>query len=258
VSSLQVLQSSFQDFVVKGDGRILNSIAGPDDKFRRTRADIYFNAYRSRLAEVLGKDFEILKAFVGDELFAEIASRYIDAHPSTFRNVRWFGQSLPAFLSETATFSHHQVLSELASFEWALGLAFDAADESVVTFETLAVLPATSWAGLRLRPHPSLHLLECSTNAVAIWQALSDKRECPTSRMTDAPRSWAIWRRYLTSYFLSLEPDAGWALRAMQSGASFPEICEGLCAWWPELQAAERAAALLREWVDQGWIAGTA
>ena len=39
----------------------------------------------------------ILKAYIGDEIFDAIARDYIDAHPSVFRNVRWFGGHLADF-----------------------------------------------------------------------------------------------------------------------------------------------------------------
>jgi len=49
--------------------------------------------------------------------------------------------------------------------------------------------------------------------------------------------------------------DEAWALDAMMKHLSFGEICAGLCQWLAEDQAAPRAAALLRGWVDEGWIA---
>jgi len=46
------------------------------------------------LIEVLGNDYEVLHAYLGDGLFDTLAGDYIAAHPSTFRNVRWFGGKL--------------------------------------------------------------------------------------------------------------------------------------------------------------------
>ena len=59
----------------------------------------------------------------------------------------------------------------------------------------------------------------------------------------------------LISSFRSLEADEAWALEAMMNHLSFGEICAGLCHWLAEAHAAPRAAALLRGWVDEGWIA---
>ena len=69
MSPLNVSQSRFQAYVLARDGAIVREVAGADDAFRRARLDIYYDAYRLRLAEALATDYEILKAYIGDEIF---------------------------------------------------------------------------------------------------------------------------------------------------------------------------------------------
>lgn len=255
MSALTGTQARFQAYVLGGDGAIVADIAGTDDAFRRARLDIYYNAYRLRLAEALATDYAILKSYAGDEIFDAIVRDYIDAHPSAFRNVRWFGEQLAGFLRDGPRYAGQPILADLARFEWTLGLAFDAADTATLRFEDVAAVPAEAWAGLRFAPHPALHVIELRTNAVAVWNEIknADRRIAPES--LPQPLRWAIWRRELSPYFRSLEADEAWALDALRNHLGFGEICAGLCQWLPEEQAAPRAAALLRGWVDEGWIA---
>jgi len=141
MSALTGTQARFQAYVLAGDGAIVTDIAGADDAFRRTRLDIYYNAYRLRLAEALATDYEILKAYIGDEVFDAIVGDYIDAHPSVFRNVRWFGGHLADFLRGGPRYAGQPILADLARFEWTLGLAFDAADTAALRCEDVSAVP---------------------------------------------------------------------------------------------------------------------
>ena len=255
MSPLSATQARFQSFVLAGDGAVVTEIAGADDAFRRSRLDIYYNAYRLRLAEALATDYQVLHAYVGDELFDAIVQDYIEAHPSEFRNVRWFGGHVAAFLRQAPRYMEQPILADLARFEWTLGLAFDAADTAALRFEDIAAVPPDAWAGLRLSPHPALHIVDLRTNAVAVWNELKNADRGIAPETLREPLRWAIWRKQLSPYFRSLEADEAWALDAMMDHLSFGEICAGLCQWLPEERAAPRAAALLRGWVDEGWIA---
>ena len=255
MTPLTVTQAHFQAYVLARNGAIVPEVVGDDDAFRRARLDIYYDAYRLRLAEALATDYEILKAYIGDELFDAIVGDYIQTYPSVFRNVRWFGGRMAEFLRETPPYARQPILADLARFEWTLGLAFDAADTAALRFEDVAAVPPVAWTGLRLTPHPALHIVELRTNAVAVWNELKNADRGIAPETLPEPLRWIIWRKQLSPYFRSLEADEAWALDAMMKHLSFGEICAGLCQWLAEDRAAPRAAALLRGWVDEGWIA---
>ena len=251
---LAATEAHFQANVLAGDPAIDGEIDGDSEEFRNTRLGIYRDAYRLRLIEVLGTDYEVLKKYLGDELFEAAAGDYIAAHPSTFRNVRWFGGWLAEFLRATPRYAAHPVFAELAQFEWTLGLAFDSPDEDAVRFEEVAAVPPAAWSELRFSPHAALHVIALRTNAVAIWKEIDDKDRFEVE-ISAEPVTWAIWRKQPSPFFRSLADDEAWALKAMLARASFGEICAGLCEWVAEEEAAARAASLLRGWVEEGWIA---
>jgi hypothetical protein len=252
---LAATEAHFQDNVLTGNPAINGEIEGDSEEFRNTRLAIYRDAYRLRLIEVLGTDYEVLHAYLGDELFNALAGDYIAVHPSTFRNVRWFGGKLAEFLGTMPRYAEHPELAELAQFEWTLGQAFDSPDEDAVRFEEVAAVPPEAWADLRFRPHPSLRRMRLRTNAVTIWKEIDNEGSSFEPETLPEPVNWAIWRKQHSPFFRSLENDEAWALTAMLSQASFGEICAGLCEWVAEEEAAARAAGMLRGWVEEGWIA---
>ncbi|MBC8007143.1 MAG: putative DNA-binding domain-containing protein [Prolixibacteraceae bacterium] len=255
MKQLAEIEAHFQSNVLTGDRAIDAQVEGDSEAFREARLAIYRDAYRLRLIEVLGTDYEVLHAYLGDELFNALADAYVTKHPSIFRNVRWFGGKLAEFLVATPRYAEHPELAELAQFEWSLGRAFDSPDEYAVRFEEVAAVPAEAWADLGFRPHPSLQIAELRTNAVAIWKELGKGGNSPAPQTFPEPVAWVIWRKHHSPFFRSLESDEAWALKAMLAHASFGEICTGLCEWVDEDAAAARAAGMLRGWVEEGWIA---
>ena len=117
---LSEIQSEFQRHVLSEHPAIEAHIAGTANHAGDRRLAVYCDAYRARLSEALATDYEVLHTCVGDEDFDTMCRAYIDAHPSTYYSLRWFGQNFPAFLRSRYT----ENLGELADFEWSLVAAF--------------------------------------------------------------------------------------------------------------------------------------
>jgi hypothetical protein len=225
---------------------LLELIAG-DPKQAAQRAGIYHTAYRLRLDEVLANDYPVL-ATVAGEAFAAIAERYRRAHPSRHPSARWYGRHLSAMLGDSA-------LGDLASLEWALGEAFDAADADPVVLEDLAGLPADAWAGLGFAFHPSLRLLSLKADLAPVLAAESPQQHDPIERRPEAA-DWLVWRHRRQAHWRVLTADEAASLRSARVGASFEALCEQLCEWHPPEHVAQRAAGLLKRWIVDGLVAG--
>ncbi len=256
MSRLASLQAAFQRYVLHGTSEVAERIEpGPRDN-RAQRLSIYHNAYRLRLTEALGSDFEALAALMGPDAFKQATWAYVEATHSSFRNIRWYGGGFTEFLQSNPPWSEQPWLADLARFEWALTLAFDAADEAHLSFGDFASLPADAWRSLVFQLHPSTQLVALRANAPAMRKAVDAQTPLPAIEMTETPASWLIWRKALAPHFRSLlEPEA-WALQAAANAASFPAICEGLCEWIAPEEAAGAAAGFLRTWVDDQLISG--
>ena len=172
MTSLSQLQARFQAGILSGDDAALNDINDSSNEDRSTLFGVYRNAYGLRLAEILGRDYELTHAYLGDDNFSDIAQAYIAAHPSDRRNARWFGRYLPDFLRSTTPYSANREVAELAALEKALADAFDGPDATPVSIDELAGIPPDEWADLVFTPHPTARRLRFKTNAVDIWMAL--------------------------------------------------------------------------------------
>ncbi|MDH5614208.1 MAG: DNA-binding domain-containing protein, partial [Gammaproteobacteria bacterium] len=98
---LAELQNDFQhalfDTECKGVDWISESARGLS---ARDRLDIYYNAYRIRLIDVLLDTFAHTAIYLGDDWFNQLAGDYVQTHPSIHKNIGLYGKDFPCFLAE--------------------------------------------------------------------------------------------------------------------------------------------------------------
>lgn len=250
MSRLAGLQEGFQAYLLdeEGGAGFRASIVDDDRVGAERRLRIYHDAYRLRLVEALGQAYPNLAKLLGQDLFERLARSFIAAHPSEFRNLRWYGGELPGHLARELP--EHPIAAELATFEWALAAAFDAPDVATLSLADLAGLPAEQWGGLRFGLHPSVRILPLALNTVPVWKALDEEHAPPA--VEHAPATWLIWRKGLDPHFRSLDDDEARLLELARQGAAFADLCEAVD---PEQAQAELAAQYLDTWLADGLIA---
>jgi putative DNA-binding protein len=253
VPRLAELQRRFQRHLLTGDGAIASAVVDSERVPVATRLKVYADAYRLRLIEALGNNYPRLEQFLGKPAFAQLANEYIDRHPSGYRSVRWFGHRLPELLAKTR--AQEPWLHDLAAFEWAIAGAFDSADSAVVTVDALGHVSADLWSGLRFELHPSVQRVIVSSNAPALFKALSAEETPADPIVLEKPQTWLVWREDFTSQYRSLTAGESAALDAVVSGATFGEICAILCDWHDEDQVPLVAAGMLKSWIADKLIA---
>jgi hypothetical protein len=248
---LTQLQADFQAYLmddVKGAAfkhRIIN-----DKKVGvKKRLGIYYDAYRLRIIEALANVYPNLKKLLGDDLFDSTARSYINMYPSTYRNMRWVGDKMAEHLQ--ATLRQHPIAGELATFEWALGLAFDAEDVPILTLQDLAIIPPQDWGNLRFKFQPAVQLLSPTYNVLRVWQALNIDEIPPKAKQIKEP--YLVWRKELNSHYRSLEPAEYAAIQQMMAGASFGDLCETLLEVKGD-EATNTAAQYLAGWLNEGLL----
>jgi len=253
MTSLARLQRSFQRHVLAGGAHFESEIAGNARLSAKRRLAIYFGAYRARLVEALGTDYPGLQALAGNNRFEQLARQYISAHPSSYRNLRWYGGEFPAFLVKSAPLRRAPALAEMAAFEQQLGLAFDAADAAPVTVEDIARIPLHEWPQIRFTPHPSVRRLTLHYNVPAVHAAALEGKPLSPLRRARHAVPWLIWRQELVTRYRSLAQDEAPAVDALLRGATFGEIC---AQFTDSSEPGLRAAALLKGWLRESLICG--
>jgi Putative DNA-binding domain len=252
MKQLAQLQSDFQAYLLdstKG-AAFIKQIVNDKKVGVKTRLGIYADAYRLRIIEALSNSYPILKALLGDDLFEKAASSYIDKFPSTYRNMRWVGDQMSEHLQ--VSFPQYPIAAEMATFEWALGLAFDADDAPILTLQNLAEIPPENWADLRFKFHPAMQLFMFKFNVLRVWQALNAEEAPPKVAQINEP--CVVWRKNLNSHYRSLDVAELAAIQAVISGTSFGELCEKLQENASEEVATMQAAQYLSGWIEANCI----
>lgn len=248
------MQRAFQRHVcLPGTGMEGAVLATPRANAAR-RLGVYADAYRARLIEALGNDFPALQGLLGMDGFDRMAREFIAAHPSRQPNLRWYGGELARFLSRTPRWRRRPLLSELAQFEWALGLAFDALEAPPATADEFGRVRPADWPAMRLRLDPSVQLLSLRSGAPLVWRAVTagDRRVRPTMRCR--PVGWLVWRKDYEPHYRVLAPEEAWALGAAARGRDFASLTAGLRRFVGAAHAAQTAAQLLRNWLAEGLL----
>lgn len=208
---------------------------------RELRLDIYHHAYRARLQEALGSVFERTWAYVGDDDFAVACTRYIETHPSIWRNLRDYGADFPAALRESMP--DDPEVAELAAMDWNLHCAFDAPNVALLDHAALAALNDDDWVSARFVFHPSVSIAVFEWNVLEVWHALDQEKTPPPASRLARPTGHLFWRRELASRFRSLADAEYAALRDLAAGTPFATVCER--------STPEQAGAWLRDWIHE-------
>ena len=256
VPALEELQHAFKNYLMHRDVAIANHIVSSKDLTNDLRLAIYSNAYSARLIEALEQDFEVLLVLLGDEDFAELASRYIDTYPSRFFSLRWFGQYMAQFIGNTTPYNEYPFLQEMAEFEWSFIEAFDSEDIGAVSEADAASIPADSWPDLIIQLHPSLRFMDYQWNVLPVWNAIKNEQPVPEFTRLDRKSCYIVWRHGLKTHFRSVEPVEAELIRQARMGRNFSQLCEQLLKLDPEnSNVAMQAAIVLKTWISQGLVA---
>jgi hypothetical protein len=254
MSHLANLQAEFQAYLmddVKGAG-FIKSIVDDKKVGAKTRLGIYFDAYRLRIIEALATAYPQLKALLGDVLFNKVAREYIDAYPSTYLNLRWYGSQMREHLQETLV--QHPIAAEMADFEWTLSLAFDAEDVPGLSLQDLATIPPESWSALSFEFQPAIKTIQTSWNTIFVWQALEAEEKPPKPTKESQTQTWLIWRKDFNSQFRLITEMEVIALNMAMMGATFGDVCASFEAEMDEQAAMTTAAQYLATWLQEGMI----
>lgn len=216
------------------------------------RPEIYGVAYKARLTEALKTNFPALHRVLGDDAFRELAHRFIDESPSEYRSIRWFGRELAMFAQGDESLLPHSALLDLLKMDWALGLAFDAADAMPVCEADLHRIAASEWAALTFAFHPSASLLKLTWAIEPIWRAVTNDENADTPEPMADTHYLLVWRSELEAKWRIVDEAEALALNMLGSGMNFGELCDHLAAAGDEAKAVVAAAQYLKGWVLDG------
>ncbi len=217
------------------------------------RLDIYANMYFFRVLDVLKEDYPATRALLGDVAFHNLVTDYLLAHPPEHFSIREAGRHLPELLEHHGARATHPCAADLARFERALNDAFDAADAPALSAEALAAVPPEAWPALRFALHPSVRVLRCGWPVHTVRAAVD--RGAPAADPEPEATPLCVWRQDLAVFHCALDATELTALAAVETAASFGQVCAAAGEASPVADAPQRVAQALARWLANGWIA---
>ena len=214
----------------------------------RERLDIYHNAYRIRLIDVLLDTFEHTAIYLGDDWFNQLAADYVQSHHSTYKNIGLYGREFPQFLAERLP--QDKEVSELALMDWKLRRAFDGADSAVMTHDDLQHLVREESTSIRLQPVPTLTICTQYFNTLDIWHAINQDQPPPVVEQLLQPIDILIWRKGHSPHFRSLAKIETAAIACICSGEALEAIGAVLEKDFPDVDVATEFGLMLHRWLD--------
>jgi len=219
------------------------------------RLEIYAGMYFYRIRDCLKDDFPTVCAVIGEVPFHNLITDYLLMHPPSHFSLRHAGQHLPAFVATHEIRQQRPDLADLTALEWAIVEVFDAVDAEPVEASTLADVPSEGWGDLRFELIPATRLLHLGWPVHQVWQQV--QREEALSAPDATPTTLCVWRHDLRVFHRAVDDTEMQALRAIQRGASFAEVCITIADDIGESESATQGAQLLARWVEDGLLIRT-
>src|SRR5262245_2905868 len=123
------------------------------------RLEIYNRQYWFRVLDCLWGDYPGLRAIVGERKFVKLIAAYLARCPSDSYTLRDLGNRLERFLREEPQWAapREELAIDMARFEWAQVLAFDAPSKAPISPDDILDTPLSK---LRLALQRYLSLLD--------------------------------------------------------------------------------------------------
>ncbi|MCW5731401.1 MAG: putative DNA-binding domain-containing protein [Alphaproteobacteria bacterium] len=195
------------------------------------RLQIHRNHLFHSLTQALMQTFATVERLVGERFFAGLARAYIAEQPPRSPCLFEYGEGFADLIARHPACAALPYLADVARFDFAVNLAWNAPDRPAIGLDGLARLDAESLAGARLALTPSLSLLHSDYPLAAIWRANHRPRGEEEGVDLDAGGGrFMIWR---------LEGEAAWRELAPADFAFLQSLADGHCLG----EAAEAAGA---------------
>jgi len=218
------------------------------------RVGVYQGMYLLRMVEALEADYTAVAHFLGDNAFAELVTRYVQAHPSRSYTLNRLGDEFPNFIRDSRALRRRGFLTDLAWLERAVTEVFDAPETPPVTAEAIAAVREDEWPDVVLEPIAALRALSFAYPVNAYLQSVKDDNH-DHPPVTRNPTRVVVWRKKYEVWRLDLS-DKPFAL--LQSLSKGQPLGRAVARAAEDLRGVggEPIYRWLRDWVAEGMFKG--
>ena len=210
---------------------------------------VYQNNYRAQLAACLEASFPQTRAWIGDAAFHDAVVAHVARVSPSSWTLDAYPRDVPATLA--LLYPDDAEVVELAALELALDEVFVGPDASPVAADALGAL---DWDRARLTFVPTLDLLPLTTNAPAIWSALTANDVPPAVAALPEAGALLVWRHELTSRFRAIDALEQQAILLIRSGMRFAQLCAAMVDLRGEDDGIRLAGEYLGQWLGEGLL----
>ncbi len=264
---LEALQAWFQTVIthpasvedgVRDAGIDAERVVRPGARISPVEAlEVYHHAYRARLVECLADDYPALQHALGEEAFADLAARYIVAHPSRSPNLNAYGRHMEAFCRALED-PRAALLGDLARLEWALVEILHAEDAPALAAKELEAAPPSAWGSARLLPSHTFRLCRFDYPVNAFFQSFKDGHDPVLPG--PAPLALAVYREGFRLWRMELTPAMADLLEELARGETLGAALGHMEARLTDpdelAEAARNVMAWFQAWVRSGFFRG--
>lgn len=212
---------------------------------------VYQNNYRAQLVACLEESFAQTRAWIGGEAFHEAVVAHIERIPPSSWTLDAYPRDFPATLA--MLYPDDPEIAELAWIDCALSEAFVGPDHATLGIDAIATI---DWDRAILDFTPTLDIAQATTNAAAIWSALSAGEVSPPAHDLSELSATMVWRSDQISCFRSLDQDEYRALVLARSGTPFAPLCQALVDVHGDEAGVTLAGSYLGRWLNEGLVRG--
>ena len=243
--NLLSIQKGFRDHILAGADASLSSVklAGMQG------LAVYRHAYRAQLMACLRDTYEKTWSWLGDAAFDACARAYVETAPPSTWTLNEYGSGFSDALKQS--YPEDPEVSELAWLDWTLRRAFDGPNGTPITSAELA---SVNWNNAVRYFLPTLTVGTVTSNAPAMWSALSEGAMPPPAERLPLVGAVRVWRANLSPKFRSIEDFERRALLLALAGTKFADLCALLVENDDLDVAAQRVGSLLASWIQDQLI----
>lgn len=204
---------------------------------------IYRNTALAGTADALAANYPVVRALLGDEMFAAVAVDFALAHPPANPVLAQYGAPFAGWIEAQAWTAELPYLSDVARVERLHGEALFAADAPSLDPGAFARLAVDEWAGARVTLHPATRFGGSRWPTASLWLAHQD----------DGDPGHVVWRRECVLVSRaghavrveSIAPCAHRFLLSLAGGATVAATVEATLAAYPDADIAAAFTLLL-------------
>jgi hypothetical protein len=228
------------------------------------RLNVYARAYYQRLVECLQAEFPVLRFATGQDLFEELANRYLEEYPSRSYTLGRLGMHLGRYLgqlrhdaaADKGFAGWLEFLAELARFEWTVAEIFDGPGVERTPLLNVAKVLQTSkdrWPNIRIVCAPCLRLLSLR---YPVHRYHTEAREGRIPEIPQRSISYlAMFRRDYVVRHLPIRRLQYRLLSCLIDGKSIGQAIENVVTGdKPQRELAVRVGQWAHEWASLGFF----